>query len=282
MKHGDCTDSFPSGRRLATLRGRQRAKPVCCDSSTSKISRCLTREYPIPRKGPNLSGREAFLAVLLLSGGCRFGSGPGRSCWSCLAPSCPVSFGVWPVRGLGVFREASFPCGHRPEHRTRLFRYPLWRLAKRFPSLSVRQGRTEQLEKFNHTSEWPWASHSSCHGRDVCSAVLASGCRSSGLAVASGGCVPSAFLFPFPRAPTRGPAFFRRYPLRCSGTLAPCIRSHESAGHMIVYVVTDQMVGDRRSPGRQYLLREVLDCCVLFPITLAGLASLRNFSDRHQ
>ena len=37
-----------------------------------------------------------------------------------------------------------------------------------------------------------------------------------------------------------------------SGTSVPCIRSQESAGHMVVYVVTDQMVGDRRSPGRQY------------------------------
>ena len=29
----------------------------------------------------------------------------------------------------------------------------------------------------------------------------------------------------------------------------PCIRSHASAGHLVVYFVTGQMVGDRRSPG---------------------------------
>ena len=50
--------------------------------------------------------------------------------------------------------------------------------------------------------------------------------------------------------------------VRCSWSSVPCIRSHESAGHMVVYVVTDQMVGDRRSPGTVlgvesiYLLRQ--------------------------
>ena len=43
---------------------------------------------------------------------------------------------------------------------------------------------------------------------------------------------------------------------RCSWTLVPCIRSHESAGHVVVFVVTGQMVGDRRSPGRQYWGRD--------------------------
>ena len=32
-----------------------------------------------------------------------------------------------------------------------------------------------------------------------------------------------------------------------------CIRSHESAGHMVVCVVTDHMVGDRQSPGATIL-----------------------------
>ena len=34
-----------------------------------------------------------------------------------------------------------------------------------------------------------------------------------------------------------------------SGTLFPCIRSRESAGHLVVYFVTGPMVGDRRFPG---------------------------------
>ena len=37
-----------------------------------------------------------------------------------------------------------------------------------------------------------------------------------------------------------------------SRTLVPCIRSHASAGHIVVCVVTGLVVGDRRSPGRQY------------------------------
>ena len=48
-----------------------------------------------------------------------------------------------------------------------------------------------------------------------------------------------------------------------SGTSVLCIRCHESAGHMVVCVVTGQMVGDRRSPGATilgvatiYLLRQ--------------------------
>ena len=47
---------------------------------------------------------------------------------------------------------------------------------------------------------------------------------------------------------TRGPVFFRRFFFRCSGTLVPCIRSHESAGHLVVYFVTGQVVGDHRFP----------------------------------
>ena len=46
------------------------------------------------------------------------------------------------------------------------------------------------------------------------------------------------------------PVFF--LDVRCSWTLVPCIRSHES-GHMVVCVVTDHMVGDRRSPGATIL-----------------------------
>ena len=48
-----------------------------------------------------------------------------------------------------------------------------------------------------------------------------------------------------------GPFFLCRYRPRCSGTLVPCIRSRESAGLLVVCVVTDQMVGARRSLGRQ-------------------------------
>ena len=33
----------------------------------------------------------------------------------------------------------------------------------------------------------------------------------------------------------------------------PCIRSHASAGHLVVYFGTGQMVGDRRSPGATIL-----------------------------
>ena len=33
----------------------------------------------------------------------------------------------------------------------------------------------------------------------------------------------------------------------------PCIRSRASAGHLVVYFVTGQMVGDRRSPGATIL-----------------------------
>ena len=40
---------------------------------------------------------------------------------------------------------------------------------------------------------------------------------------------------------------------RCSETLVSCIRSIKSAGHMVVCVVTGQMVGDRRSPGATIL-----------------------------
>ena len=65
-------------------------------------------------------------------------------------------------------------------------------------------------------------------------------------------------------APTQGPALSGTpLDVRCSETLAPYIRSIKSAGHMVVCVVTGQMVGDRRSPGATilgvgtiYLLRQ--------------------------
>ena len=66
------------------------------------------------------------------------------------------------------------------------------------------------------------------------------------------------------RAPTQRPALSGT-PLdgRCSETLVSCIRSIKSAGHMVVCVVTGQMVGDRWSPGATilgvgtyYLLRQ--------------------------
>ena len=40
--------------------------------------------------------------------------------------------------------------------------------------------------------------------------------------------------------------------IRFSRTVVPCISCIASAGHMVACVVMDQMVGDRRSPGRQY------------------------------
>ena len=40
--------------------------------------------------------------------------------------------------------------------------------------------------------------------------------------------------------------------VRCSWTSVPCIKSIASAGQLVVHFVTGQMVGDRRSPGRQY------------------------------
>ena len=49
----------------------------------------------------------------------------------------------------------------------------------------------------------------------------------------------------------------------CSGTVVPCIGSHKSAGLLVLCIVMDQMVGDRRSPGATvlgsefvYLLRQ--------------------------
>ena len=48
------------------------------------------------------------------------------------------------------------------------------------------------------------------------------------------------------RAPTRGRVFFRRYLDRCSGTLAPCIRSIASRrAHLVEGVVMDQSDGGR-------------------------------------
>ena len=46
--------------------------------------------------------------------------------------------------------------------------------------------------------------------------------------------------------------------VRCSETLAPYIRSIKSAGDMVVCVVTDQMVGDRRSSGATILAVETI------------------------
>ena len=58
-------------------------------------------------------------------------------------------------------------------------------------------------------------------------------------------------------APTQGRALSGTpLDVRCSWTLVPCIRSHESAGHLVVCVVTGQMVGDRWFPGATILVRE--------------------------
>ena len=66
--------------------------------------------------------------------------------------------------------------------------------------------------------------------------------------------------------------------LRCSGTLVLCIKGHASAGHMVVYIAMDQMVGNRQSPGAKilgsetvYLIRQPSLCsrrqvpCVVMP-----------------
>ena len=58
----------------------------------------------------------------------------------------------------------------------------------------------------------------------------------------------------------------RRYFPRCSGTLVPCIRSTESAGPLVASVVTDQMVGVRRSPWATRLGERG---CVHLPPTIA-------------
>ena len=50
-----------------------------------------------------------------------------------------------------------------------------------------------------------------------------------------------------------------------SGTQFPCIRSHASAGHLVVHFVTGQMVGDRRSPGATILGERVF---LLLPSTI--------------
>ena len=46
---------------------------------------------------------------------------------------------------------------------------------------------------------------------------------------------------------------FSKYSPLSSGSSVPCIRSHASAGHLVVYFVTAQMVGDRRFPGASIL-----------------------------
>ena len=46
---------------------------------------------------------------------------------------------------------------------------------------------------------------------------------------------------------------FLRYPIRCSETSVPCIMCQRSAGLLVVYVVTNQIVGVRRHPGATIL-----------------------------
>ena len=50
--------------------------------------------------------------------------------------------------------------------------------------------------------------------------------------------------------------------LHCSGTLVLCFTGHASAGHRVVCIAMDQMVGNRRSPGATILGSEnVYLCC---------------------
>ena len=93
-----------------------------------------------------------------------------------------------------------------------------------------------------------------------CSALLAGGCRSSGwtlvlLAVVLLALVLFAGLWVrgfFFVAPSQRPVFFRRYPLDVLGLCLPASEASRVGGPLVVSVVTDQMVGDRRSLGRQY------------------------------
>ena len=100
--------------------------------------------------------------------------------------------------------------------------------------------RNEQLEKFCSVS---------------CSTVPACGCRSSGWALALLAVVFLALVCVFRFLWEHRPEdrHFSRYPFLCSGSSVPCIRSHASAGHLVVYFVTAQMVGNRRSPGATIL-----------------------------
>ena len=51
--------------------------------------------------------------------------------------------------------------------------------------------------------------------------------------------------------------------LQWSGTLVPCIKGHASAGHRVVCIAMDQMIGNRRSPGATILGRR--ECLPLLP-----------------
>ena len=55
-------------------------------------------------------------------------------------------------------------------------------------------------------------------------------------------------VFFLARAPTRGPAFLQVF-RSLLWDLVPCIRSHASAGQLVVYFVAGEMVGDRQFPG---------------------------------
>ena len=51
--------------------------------------------------------------------------------------------------------------------------------------------------------------------------------------------------------------------LQCSGTLILCIKGHASAGHRVVCIAMDQMVGGRWSPGATKLGER--ECLPLLP-----------------
>ena len=106
------------------------------------------------------------------------------------------------------------------------------------------------------------------------SALPAGGCRLSGwrwcfwLLRSWRWCFLLACGFVFLWAPTQRPVFFRRYPFDVLGLWLPATEASRVGGPLVVSVMTDQMVGDRRSPGATMLGVEVV--CFLRQPSLPG------------
>ena len=75
------------------------------------------------------------------------------------------------------------------------------------------------------------------------------------------------------------------------GTMVLCIKGHASAGHRVVCIAMDQMVGNRRSPGATILGSEnVYLCCqpslvrsrrqVVYILVLCGVDCVRDGRSR--
>ena len=60
---------------------------------------------------------------------------------------------------------------------------------------------------------------------------------------------------------------------RCSGSSVLCIRGHASAGHLVVYFVTAQMVGDRRFRGATILGRRFSTSSANHPVSVLPTGS---------